>query len=365
MPSFQLTRVGLPVITAMALLVAAGAVSSAERRDRGWNYPNQLERLVEPDPILADFPDFVEPIRELQRFEAPALVMDPGADLEVRAWRFSYNARGIIEFENKINASETALVVVHPWGVDDGQGWRSPEPAGVALFCTPEKNRIYHRHIEQVVNPFLKRLRGNVRLVAYSLPGDEDPIRRKLYRSIHSRPSEIDRAGGARLLSEKLANFDYTGQPLDDLLKLDQRLPVVDYFRQFSGLDSGAKFNHAGFWDLPTPVAAGIDVDAEDVVIYDQQGYPAFRDFLRSQRIRHVLLAGYATDMCLCSTTAGYENLSPDFNVFIVGDATLATFPAADTPRFATTTALCNASLDHLITQVSWVTMRSRARAGE
>jgi nicotinamidase-related amidase len=139
----------------------------------------------------------------------------------------------------------------------------------------------------------------------------------------------------------------------------------VDYFRQFSGLDSGAKFNHAGFWDLPTPVAAGIDVDAEDVVIYDQQGYPAFRDFLRSQRIRHVLLAGYATDMCLCSTTAGYENLAPDFNVFIVGDATLATFPAADTPRFATTTALCNASLDHLITQVSWVAARSRERAGE
>jgi len=41
---------------------------------------------------------------------------------------------------------------------------------------------------------------------------------------------------------------------------------------------------------------------------------------------RHVLLTGYATDMCFCRTTAGYENLAKDFNVFLVGDATLATF---------------------------------------
>ena len=155
------------------------------------------------------------------------------------------------------------------------------------------------------------------------------------------------------------------GQPLDDVFTLDQRLPVADYFRQFSGLDSGAKFNHEGYWDLPIPVVDGIDVDADDVVIYDLDGYPAFRDFLRSQGIRHVLLMGYATDMCLCSTTAGYDNLAPDFNVFIVGDATLATFPAADTPRFATTTALSKASLEHLITQVSWVTTHSEDQGGD
>jgi nicotinamidase-related amidase len=79
------------------------------------------------------------------------------------------------------------------------------------------------------------------------------------------------------------------------------------------------------------------------------------RSFLKQNKIRHVLLTGYATDMCFCRTTAGYENLSRDFNVFLVGDATLATFPANSTPRYATNAHISFASLNQLITQVSWV----------
>ena len=56
-----------------------------------------------------------------------------------------------------------------------------------------------------------------------------------------------------------------------------------------------------------------------------------------------------------CKTTAGYQNLSKDFNVFLVGDATLATFPANDTPAHATNAAISFAAIDHLVTQVSWV----------
>jgi hypothetical protein len=59
--------------------------------------------------------------------------------------------------------------------------------------------------------------------------------------------------------------------------------------------------------------------------------------------------------MCYCRTTAGYLNLSKDFNVFLVGDASLATFPSNSSPRFATNAALSIAALDQLITQVSWV----------
>ena len=80
--------------------------------------------------------------------------------------------------------------------------------------------------------------------------------------------------------------------------------------------------------------------DIDLMVIYDGEGYPPLRDFLKRQGIRHVLLAGYNTDMCVCSTTAGYKNLSQDFDVFLVGDATIATFPAHPTPRFATTSAV-------------------------
>ena len=95
--------------------------------------------------------------------------------------------------------------------------------------------------------------------------------------------------------------------------------------------------------------------DPDDVVIFDEEGYPALRDFLKQNKIRHVLLTGYATDMCYCSTTAGYENLSKDFNVFLVGDASLATFPGNATPRFATNASLSFAAINQLITQISWV----------
>src|SRR5438034_2265092 len=102
-------------------------------------YQNRPSPIPHPKPLLADHPEFVEPIRETARFESPALVDDVDADLEVRAWRFSYNARGIIEVPNRLRAADTAIIVVHPWAIDDGQGWTTPEPAGVAFACTPEK----------------------------------------------------------------------------------------------------------------------------------------------------------------------------------------------------------------------------------
>jgi hypothetical protein len=330
-------------------------VARADDKPARRLYENRLTPIRHPSPLLADHPKFVEPIRETARFEAPVLVDDKDADLHVRAWRFSYNVRGIIEVPNRLRADRTALMVVHPWGIDDGQGWSTPEPAGVAFACTPEKNRICRQHMRAVVNPFLKALRGQVKLVGYSLPGKEDAIRKKLYRSVHGQPGVADRRQGAKELAAKLHTFSYKGQPVPRRLRVSQDKPVVDYFRQQPGLDSGAGFNNDGFWDLPIPVAKPLDVAATDVVFYDGDGYGSLRRFLRKQGVRHILLAGYHTDMCVCATAAGYRNLRRDFNVFLVGDATQATFPASDTPRFATTAAVSFASLDLFITQVSWI----------
>jgi hypothetical protein len=327
-------------------------------RPAARTYTNRLKRLDNPKPLLADHPEFVEPVREVARYEASTLIDDPGADLHVRAWRFSYNARGIIEMPNRLKAAHTAVIMVHPWGIDDGQGWKTPEPAGVCDFCTPAKNLLSARHTRGVINPFLKSLRGKVAFVMYSLPGGEDPIRRKLYRSFERRPGEAERAQGAKELRDRLTRFSYKGQPLPEKITLSADRPVIDYFRQFPGLDATARYNGAGFWDLPIPVCKSIDVHPDDVVIYDAQGFPPLRDFLRKHHVRHVLLTGYCTDMCYARTTAGYENLSADFNVLLVGDATLATFPANTSPRFATNAALSLAALNHLITQVSWVAHR-------
>lgn len=318
-------------------------------------YENKLTPIKRPKPLLADYPEWVEPIRETNRWEAPAIVNDDGADLHVRVWRWSYNARGVIETPNDLRASQTAIIMVHPWGIDDGQGWNSPEPAGVSDFCTPEKNHIAARHTREVIDPLLKSLRGKVAGVLYSLPGSCDPIRRKLYRSFTHRPDEAERKQGAQELDATLRGFNYRGEGLPATLTLSADKPVVDYFKQFPGLDAGPRYNNAGFWDLPIPVTRDITVFPDDVVVYDAEGYDKLREFLRANGVRHVLLTGYATDMCYARTCAGYENLSRDFNVFLVGDATLATFPAHVTPKFATSAHIAFASLNQLITQISWI----------
>lgn len=318
-------------------------------------YSNVLRRIDHPQPLLADHPEFFEPIREQQHFEADAIVDDADADLSVRAWRFSYNARGIIEIPNRLSAAQTAVIMVHPWGIDDGQGWNTPEPAGVADFCTVEKNHLAARHTREVVRPFINSLREHVNCVMYSLPGGKDPIRKKLYRSLSHSPTDEERQQGAAELTAKLGTFEYRGEPLPSSLSLSPDFPVIDYFRQFPGLDASARFNNTGFWELPIPVTRDVDVHRDDIVIYDAEGYEPLKAFLQQEGIRHVLLTGYATDMCFCRTTAGYENLSRDFNVFLVGDASLATFPANTTPRFAVNAAISFASLNQLITQVSWV----------
>jgi hypothetical protein len=328
-------------------------------------YRNELKRIESPRPLLADYPEFFEPIIELAHYEAPPLVVDEQADLHVRAWRFSYNARGIIQMPNHLEASKTAVIMVHPWGIDDGQGWNTPEPAGVADFCTPEKNHRAARHTREVVRPFINALRDHVGMVLFSLPGNKDIIRQKLYRSFTYTPSQADRREGASLLEAKLKNFDYTGEALPEALELSRDFPVIDYFKRFPGLDAGAKYNRAGFWEQPIPVTRDVDVHDNDVVVYDAEGYGPLRDFLKAHGIRHVLLTGYATDMCFCRTTAGYENLSKDFNVFLVADASLATFPANASPRFAVNAAISFASLNQLITQVSWVRVPPKRSGGK
>lgn len=344
-----------PSRSLLVLLAVSALVCIAQADEPTRTYVHRLVPIAEPRPILADWPEFVEPVREKGRFEAPVLIDEAGADVEVRGWRFSYNARGIIEVPNRLRAERTAVLVVHPWGIDDGQGWTTPSPAGVAFAGYPEKNKLALDHMKKVVNPFLQSLRGKVAVVGYSLPGREDPIRKKLYRSVRSRPTTPERDQGARELTAKLASFSYKGEPVLEKMTVSTERPAVDYFRRLGGTDAGARYNGPGFWDLPIPVARPLKVSTDDVVFYDAEGHDVLRKFLRDQGVRHVLLCGYHADMCVCKTTAGYENLRNDFNVFLVGDATQATFPAADSPARATTATLCLASRDLFITQVSWV----------
>jgi hypothetical protein len=345
----------IKVVQVLLLFFICSAFADGEEPVR--RYQHRLKVVAAPAPILADHPEYVSPVQEVPegRFEAPPLIEDDGATLAVKCWRFSYNARGIIEMTNHLDGEKTAIVVVHPWGVDDGSGWITPEPAGAAFQCTPRKNRLVTKHLTEVVDPLLGQLRSKVKLVSYSLPLKEDPIRQKIYRSIRTRATAESRAEGEKELAEKLRSFDYSGTALPTEFELSGKAESIDYFRSIPGLDAYNGYNRPGYWDLPTPVHRAIHVSLDDVVFYDAEGYELVREYLQSQGIRHILLAGYNTDMCVCLTTCGYENLRKDFNVFLIGDATLATFPAQASPAHATNAAVAFASLKIFITQASWI----------
>src|ERR1051325_4126225 len=87
---------------------------SAPAQEKPRVYDNRLTPIKDAAPLLADHPDYVEPIKTGPRFEAPILIDDKDADLEIRGWRFSYNARGIIEVPNRLRARATAMIVVPP-----------------------------------------------------------------------------------------------------------------------------------------------------------------------------------------------------------------------------------------------------------
>src|SRR5687767_7900016 len=84
----------LPCASVLFASILLPSLSLAEEKRV---YENRLTRIQNPKPLLNDHPLWVEPIRDTNRYEAPILVDDKEADLHVRAWRFSYNARGIIE----------------------------------------------------------------------------------------------------------------------------------------------------------------------------------------------------------------------------------------------------------------------------
>lgn len=325
-------------------------------------YENRLEPIEHPEPLLADNPEFVLPIRDGRRFKSPPLVNDEDADLEVRAWRYSYNARGYIEIINYLSLAKTAVIVVHPWGLEDGQGWRMPQPAGF-VFGSPEMLKSAGKQLRTAIAPFVHSLRGKASLVMYSLPGKADPIRKQMYRSFDRRPSDEERRRGAQELDALLKSFRYDDRgEIPRELTVSADSPVVDYFAQFPGGDPGDRYNGPGYWSLPIPVHKTLDAQPEDVVIFDGEGYGPLREFLKRNGVRHVLLLGFATDMCVCSTTAGYENLRQDFNVFLIGDLTQATSQGNESPACNTTAALSFASLKVLITQASWVRERKRGR---
>jgi hypothetical protein len=323
--------------------------------DETIKYDNELQVVNNPSPIMGNFPQYVLAIGEgVKRYRSAPLVVDSDPDMSVRAWRYSYNARGIIEVENYLSSKKTAVIVVHPWAIDDDQGLKVPAPAGVAFQGETEKNKIYIKHTKDVVSPFIEKLRGRIGLVAYSLPESRDELRAKYYDSKKDRNDPTVIAAGKKL-KEILSLFNYNAQTTPDTLVLRKNYLTYDYFNEFKGNNSEDFYNNKGYWSLPILLVNSLNFTKGDIIFYDGEGYEVIKNTLESLGIKNILLMGYNTDMCLKSTPAGYENLRKDYNVFIVGDATLATFKAFKTPAVETSAELSKISLGNFITETSWV----------
>ena len=368
---------GTALNTLILLIVFISVGASASGEQATITYENTLKKIENPRPILADYPEYVEPLKYESRYLAPRVVDEKDGELLVRSWRFWSNAHGIVEMENRLEAKATAIINVFAWGVDDGQGVKTPQPAGVVLLGTPEKNKLIPEQIEEVVNPFLHRLRKHILLVGHTLPGREERIRKLLYPSISTKQSDLDVERGEKLLVEALRKHRFEGPPLKTKLTLDADTPLTSYFLKTTSYHSSDTYNSPGFKELPVPLAKDIARGQNDIIFYDDEGYTKVRNYLKSCGIRHILLMGFlqkrptlpthpmADDgaeriMGFIKTACNLEDLSKDFNVFLVGDAMRTTYPGSTTPKFATQAALAKVSGNHMITQVNWVKIDDR-----
>ena len=236
----------------------------------------QYAPIDNPDVIFAVWPEsavdwtkHIKPIGkdEFRRFRGPALVDQAGGDLLVRAWKFmpevpGQATGGIVESRNRLKSKHTALVIVHPWGLEDGQGWKGPQAYnlyGYAFMGLREDNVLCLDHLKDVVRPFVQSMRGRLPVVGYSLPGTPDAIRGKMYRGYDdNRPSDAQRTQG--------------------------RAELEAYMNALSGKQ----------WPAYIPVSRNLDDQPDDLIIYDGSGYPALKNYLRKQGIEHVLLGDTA-----------------------------------------------------------------------
>jgi hypothetical protein len=295
--------------------------------------------VAEPGTLLGDWPAYVEPIApgDYPRYEEEPAVDDVGADLLIRGWRYDPDL-GIVESESELRSDVTAVVVVHPWGIDDGQGWSYPQAYaayGYVFEGLYDDNQLYLAQVEDVVRPTLDTLRGRVPLIVYALPGSPDDIRTARYRAWDRTPGQSERDAA--------------------------QVSLEAYLSSLTGSD----------WPTRIPVVAGFDAAPDDVVSYDDVGWDALRGELDAMGIRHILLMGWAADMCVVSTSAGYVDLAAAFDVFLVGDGTMAAWPLTASPPngyvpVPTLDAILSASTvpGLSVTQASAIELLDRSPAG-
>ena len=67
------------LLSVLFLVLLAGASPTTEEPVL-WTYENKLTPIADAGPLLADYPEFVEPVRNKERFQACLLYTSDAAD---------------------------------------------------------------------------------------------------------------------------------------------------------------------------------------------------------------------------------------------------------------------------------------------
>jgi len=314
------------------------------------SYNNQLIDIPIPDDFLEDYQEYIDLFPSLNAALGQPLVVNQSPSLEIMSWRSSYNFRGIILIPQYFNRECTAVIVMHPWSVnEEAWGLKVPEPHGVC-FDTPDSLDGYKSHMETKIQPFIDAVRPYVKHIAFSLPGSKDTLRKNIYLSGGNKSIQAQKS-----LQHLLDQFNYFGYSIPTSLSLNPLLPITDYFRLFPPLDASDYYNGKGFWNLPIPLHTSLLWNESDLFFFDGEGYESIKRQLKKKGIKNILLCGYALNLCIKGSVLGYENLKKDFNVLIVADACLSSSRATPFTPLLTFSDIFDCSLNNLMTQTSWV----------
>jgi hypothetical protein len=312
----------------------------------------QLKRIK--DIILDKFSDKVIYDNTLLKQKDGSYLAKPlinDGNLIVDSWRYSYNLRGIIRMENSLNPKKTALLVVHPLAIDDGSGLITPNPNGAIHFGTSKKNKVANDVIKKVTNPFLNQYRGKVSKICIDLQGREDGLRNKTYPSISNKGKIINKT--SKILLRNITKNKFKGNSIEKKLLLNKNFILTDYFKKFPSLNAGSRYN-GGFEKISFPVNQNLEVCEDDIVFYDGDGWNKSLKYLKMIGVKHILAIGFSMDVCL---RRRIDYLKKHFNIIIVSDASLATFPGPNNPNSIMEFKSYDQSLDYFITSTTRIRM--------
>ena len=259
---------------------------------------NRLTPIQEPKPLLADRPEIRRAGPRACTLEAPAWWTTERADLHVRAWRWSYNARGIIEMPHHLRAKRP------PWS------WfirrasmmvrveHRSRRAWPTLHAAKNHRRPPHARVIQPVpqSPF------KVAFVMY-LPSDEKARCASSRRSFNHTPSG-QASRRCWELRRKLTSFHLSRRAAPATLQLLSRQAGGHYFQAIPGPDAGRATTTPAFGTCRSPSRATSTCTRTASWSKTPRLEP-LKKFLLQHGVRHILLTGYATDMCFARTCAG------------------------------------------------------------